>query len=253
MPSVTVDLRVSATAGTNVVILDTAADSRAGHIVCAQTLAASTLYTDTSNGVFEIWEPSDARDTLKGAVANGAGCKGQVTQAHPGLAAGLLASLSGTLTAQASTPIVGSPYPADYWGMNGIGELAVAYAAHNLFGHVAATAAITNEAAILSHMTGPVAPAAALGDALETAILGLSAADATTIANVVIGQDAERTRDEDNNEYAPDSARALRFYAGDIVFVGVELTGFTSSTGGNQAYNPNSFAAQQFYFRITLA
>jgi hypothetical protein len=250
MPSVTVDLRVSTTAGTNVEILDNAADSRAGHIVCAQTLAASTLYTDVSNGVFEIWEPSDARGTLKGAVANGAGSPGfsTVIQAHPGLAAGLLASLQGALTAQASTPMF-SAYPSDYYGMAGIGELAVAYAAHNLFGHVAATAAITNEAAIIT----AVEITAALGTALETAILALSAADASLIANVVIGQDAERTRDEDNNEYAPNSARALRFYAGDIVFVGVELTGFTSSTGANQAYNPNSFTAQQFYFRITLA
>ena len=252
MPSaVTVDLRVSTTTGTNVEILDNAADSRAGHIVCAQTLAASTLYTDTSNGVFEIWEPSDARGTLKGAVANGAGSPAfsTVVQAHPGLAAGLLACLQGALTAQALTPIVGSPYPADYWSMAGIGELAVAYAAHNLFGHVAATAAITNEAAIIT----AVEITAALGAALETEILGLSLANATSIANVVIGQDAERTRDEDNNEYAPNSARALRFYAGDVVFVGVELTGFTHSTGANQAYNPNAFAAQQFYFRITLS
>jgi hypothetical protein len=254
MPSVTVDLRVSTTAGTDVEILDTAADSRAGHIVCSVNLPASTLYTNTSSGVFEIWEPSSARGTLKGAVAGEDGSPefSTVTQAHPGLAAGLLASLAGTLTAQASTPIVGG-YPADYWGMAGIGNLAVAYAAHNLFGHVAATAAITNEVDILAHMVGAAAPNAALGTALEAAIIALSAANASLIANVVIGQDAERTRDEDNNEYAPNSARALKFYAGDIVFVGVELTGFSSSTGEIQAYNPNSFAAQQFYFRITLS
>ena len=213
---VTVDLRVVVNAGTNVEILDVAADSHPNAVICAVPMPATTLFTDSSNGVFEMWEPSSDRGTLKGAVANGADAYGQVNQAHPGLAAGLLTSLKGSLDAE-NAPIF-SVYPADYHTQAGIGELALAYAAHHLFGHVAATAAITNDDAIKTYIEGAEGPAgAALGLALENAILALPAAKATTIANKVIGQDAARARDEDNNEYSPDSARALRFVAGDKI------------------------------------
>jgi hypothetical protein len=252
---VVVDLRVNVDAGTNVEVLDVAADSHSDAIICAVTLPASTLFTDTSNGVFEMWESADARGSLKGAVANGTGAKGQVTQAHPGLAAGIQSSLMGSLNAEEAPIFKG--YPAAYHTQAGIGELALAYAAHNLFGHVAATAAITNDAAIKTYTEGTDSLSAALGASLVVEILDLSPGDATSIANAVIGQDAARARDEDNNEYSPDSARALRFVAGDKVYVAITMTGWSAGTAAvtpiAQAYTGGAFAPQPFFFEITLA
>jgi hypothetical protein len=252
--AVTVDLRVSVNAGTAVTILDTAADVHSDAVICSVQLPATTLFTDTSSGVFEFWEPSDNRGALIAIVADAMVAGSQVTQAHAGLAAGLQACLTGSLNA-AAAPIYNA-YPAAYQSPSSIGELALGYAAHQLFGHVAATAAIVNDTAIVSYINGTGPSDASLGAALEAAILALSDANATTIANVVIGQDARRARDEDNNEYAPDSRRALRFVAGDVIFVAVQMTGWTSAREGDanaQAYTGGSFSNQTFYFRITLS
>jgi hypothetical protein len=244
---VIVDLLVTVNAGTSVEILDTAADSHANAVICSVQLPASTLFTDTSSGVFEFWEPSSANGTLVAKVADGLNA---VTQAHPDLASGLQACLTGAMNAE-NAPIY-VDYPEDYHSLDSIGRLALGYAAHNLFGHVAATAAITNDDDIMAHINGVAPTGADLGKELEDAILALSQTNASTIANVVIGQDARRARDEDNNEYSPDVHRALRFVGGDKIYVAVNMTNWSSSTGSNQAYSGNGFSAQVFYFEITL-
>jgi hypothetical protein len=260
MPSVsytpvTVNLRVSVDASANVAILDTAADSRSDAVICNLPLPASTLFTDSSNGVFEFWEGSD-REAVLGIVAN-AGINGsQVTQIAEtrGLASGLHTCLTGPLNA-AAAPIY-SGYPSAYQSPASIGELALGYAAHQLFGHVAATAAITNDMTIVSYINDFSPVGAQLGKKLKDAILALGQADATGIVNVVLGQDAARARDEDNNLYAPDSRRALRFVEGDKIFVAVKMTGWASAREGDanvQVYTGNAFSDQTFYFRITLA
>jgi hypothetical protein len=252
---VTVNLQVTSDATQAVTVLASAADVAANPVVCSTTLAASALFADLSNAVFEIWEPSSARGTLLGKVADGAM---GVIQSHVGLADGLHACLTtGSLDASAATPFSGYKSASEYYSFANIGELALGYAAANLFGHPAATAAISNDAAIVANMNAraPAADAEDIASDLETKILALTQAVATGIANVVIGQDAARARDEDNNQLQEDEHIALKFYPGDKVIVSVQMTGWTSSAGAGQQYvgATTPVGATTFDFIITLS
>lgn len=252
---VTVNLQVTSDATQAVTVLASAADAAANPVVCSVGLPVAALYTDLSSALFEIWEPSSARGTLKGKVADGAM---GVAQVHTNLALGLHASLTtGTLDASGATPFSNFKTAAEYYEFASVGELALGYAAANLFGHPAATAAISNDANIVANVNAraPTANAEDIATDLETKILALTEIVASGIANVVIGQDAARARDEDNNQLQADEHIALKFYAGDKIIVSVRMTGWTSSAGAGQQYvgAATPVSATTFDFIITLA
>ncbi len=271
---ITVDLRVNVDASGLVTVLDVAADTHNNAVICTVELAANSLFDVSFNSVFEMWEPVEARNTLLGAVAQGTGAHAgsSVSRTTPNglddrLRLGLDACLAGPLDATAAPIFSAYSGNADYTTQANIGELALAYAAHTLFGHVAATAAITNDTVITGYINGTGAGQAALGAALKDAIVTMSSGTATAIVNSVIGQDATRARDEDNSAYPTDVAQSLRFYAGDVVFVAITMTGWSVGVGAataginsaavtDQVYigenAAGSIASQQFFFRILL-
>lgn len=251
--NISVNLGVSVDATQNVELLNRNADSVADAVICTVNLPATTLYDSSSQGVFMFWEGAD-RSTVSGEVIPSGGSNG-LTRGGTGLAAGLQDCLTGSLNAAAAD--IFSTYPAAYQTPGSIGELALGYAAHRLYGHVAATAAITNDQAIVNYMNGTGEATADLGSLLEAAIYDLTPAEVSVIAQKVLGQDAARARDEDNNQFAPEVRHALPFIAGDVIYVAVNLTGWTKSEqstdgGDDQNDTGGDITAKEFTFEITL-
>lgn len=252
--AISLNLGVTVDATKQVEILNRNADAVADAVICSVQMPHTSLYDASSQGVFMFWE-SVNRDTVSGEVIPSAGSHG-LTRGGGDLAANLRLCLVGGLDATAA-PIF-STYPAVYQTPSSVGELALSYAAHGLFGHVAATAAITNDTSIVSYMNGTGGTNADLGKLLEDAIYALTAAEVSTLAQKVIGQDAARARDEDNNEFEPEVRHALPFMAGDVIFVAVQLVGWTSANenvdgADDQADLGSALTAQTFTFEITLS
>lgn len=250
---VTVNLQVTSDVSQGVVILASAADTAGNPVVCAVTMPVTSLYTDLSNAVFEIWEPSGARGELHAKVANGAY---DVALKATDLSANLHACLTGSQDASGAIPFSSYKSDPEYYKFASVGELALAYAATSLFGHPAATAAISNDTTIVGNVNAraPTANAEDIATDLTNKILSLPDATAKAIANVVIGQDSARARDEDNNKLQVDQHMALKFYAGDKIIVTVNLTGWSSAGTGQQYLgNVSPIPARTFDYIITLA
>lgn len=239
-------------------------------IVDCGTIPTARLYGgDVSNGLFEVWEGADrgdisgdltSRDAAHGLTSTGdSDFKNYINQRLGGSGA---AAVPLGLDATAAVPF--STYSAtavdEYVKYGSIGELALAWAAHYLFGHVQATAAITNDAVIVSDInTAVTAPTTGLADLL----LNKSPADITTIVKHVVGQDPERLKDDDNNELTPDRRIALAFYAGDVFYFKVNMSGWSASYSGSSAAeqstldsrisNAENGSGNHFYLKFTLA
>jgi hypothetical protein len=110
-------------------------------------------------------------------------------------------------------------------------------------------------------------------DSPNSAGVIIDAVRAAKIAMEVLGQDASRADiAKDNNSGTPEKHAALPFLAGDVIFVGVNFTGFKSNIG-SQTYSASvtggaaggaaqqltavamdaRLTAQQYYLKITLA
>jgi len=293
--SVVVDLGVALDARADAAVLDAEAPTVSGNVVtCNVALPAAALYGDASDGLIEFWEPSDADaigtiDAKFTVNANGSGdavwnglnyAKKLVKDMH--------SCLTGALDCSAALPFnrLGN---RSYDQYASVGDMTLGYIADKLFGHPAATAAITNDAHIKATMNaspGATAAAVDLGSG-SVAIPSLNtstaagdqklalrlvqtmlfannvagdaspAARATRIANSVIGQDADRARDADNNKLAPAQSAALPFYAGDILFFKLTLKSLDVFQGrhGDPIYTALKarLANQDFTFKITLA
>jgi hypothetical protein len=155
--------------------------------------------------------------------------------------------------------------------MTGFGRFALMAYAHYIMGHVQATAAITNDTDFMKGMLSlnsdtltdykyasvgnyddAAAPWTTAGDAsdanlavrLVKALIDnnpttslVSNGAATTVANIVkqvVGQDASRATDEDNNKYSPENHGLLRFYPDDVIYVSINLTTPTVTVGTGQ-------------------
>ena len=181
--------------------------------------------------------------------------------------------------------------------MTGFGRFALMAYAHYIMGHVQATAAITNDTDFMKGMLslnsdtltdykyanignydGADAPWTTAGSAsdanlavrLVKALIDnnpttslVSNGAATTVANIVkqvIGQDASRATDEDNNKYSPENHGLLRFYPDDVIYVSINLTTPTVTVGtGQQVSGPtmeglyeNATGDKKYTLKLTL-
>jgi hypothetical protein len=181
--------------------------------------------------------------------------------------------------------------------MTGFGRLALMAYAHYLMGHVQATAAITNDTDFMKGMlslnsdtltdykyanignyNASAAPWSTSGtptDANLAARLVKALLDANTssslvsngaansvanIVNQVIGQDASRATDEDNNKYSPENHGLLRFYPDDIIYVSINLTTPVVNVGTGQLVSDetlqdlytNATGDKKYTLKITL-
>jgi hypothetical protein len=240
---------------------------------------ASAFYLDASRGLIHYTEPADTEDyKAVSAAAIGDTDASGVRACATALVASLHASLTqspsymaGVAGVNASQIFSATSYPPSsdeqYQGYASIGDFLVAYVAKNLFGHPAATVAISNDLIIKTtvNATRPPVPA----DDFKT---GGSVAGATSgfialrlvqtliyneepnlkkIVAQVLNQDPKRLSNEDNNSF---DYRPLMFRAGDIVYMTVEFTGFTfvnTETGGVLA-NAVALGNKKVALKITL-
>jgi hypothetical protein len=181
--------------------------------------------------------------------------------------------------------------------MTGFGRFALMAYAHYIMGHVQATAAITNDTDFMQGMLSlnsatltdykyanidnydaAAAPWATAGTATDAnlsvrlvkAILDantssslVSTGAANSAANIVqqvIGQDASRATDEDNNKYSPENHGLLRFYPDDVIYVSITLTTPVVNVGLGQLVSDstleglytNTTGDKKYTLKITL-
>jgi hypothetical protein len=263
MPAVTVNLNVNVNADSDLSILTSTADSVASAVVCVDMPAAAL------SGLIEFWEPSDALGTIKAQVIDS-----YKTTAFA-LYDGLDKVINGSMDCSAA-PIYSTYTDTNYTTVSSFGKLALGYVAHSIFGHVQATAAITNDVAFVTNMNSSIVPSNAnemlvednyvqsasnanLAMALVKALNNQTDANLATIATTVIGQDSGRARAADNSELPTDLKQPLAFFTGDVVFVSITVNAPTISSLGGTAYDAagtgnaiTTIASQKFDLKITL-
>ncbi len=250
MPPVVVNLGIQVDANGEITVFGQQPEVVSEYVDCSVNLPTSALYMDSNNALFEFWEPSDAIGTRKATHAPGR----NNTSLAVTLASGLQSILEGEMDASTSIPFSNSKYASEsaYRVFNNVGRLALSSYAHYLFGHVAATAAITNDQDFMDKFLAYDTGAASAYDATSWAAssesqanLSLRLADAVlkktdeevlTIVEQVLGQDASRAKDQDNNELSPDVRQALEFKDGDVIYftVRVQQPSVTVTNGAQQ-------------------
>ncbi len=269
LPNVVVNLRVNVDAqGTINVFSETEPDDIVNEVVCTAKLPVSDLYTppsDASNpysdsGLFRFQEAADADDYVAEVVPAYAGAAT--------LSADLHDCLQGGLTVDAAAEPFTTYTDAAYRSYPTIGDMALAVAAHHLFGHVQATAAIDNDTTFVAYMNNNTATGAAiaatLAERIKDSVTHMNADNAYAVVKQVLGQDASRATLQDNTQAASGTAtdkwQNLQWRAGDIIYVQVTLKTPTVNYGTNSAsqqYQPPVLGANQEYeivydFKIEL-
>ena len=237
-------------------------------VVCSVNMPAAALYSG-GHGVFELTEPTQGRGDISGYVSNGSSILNGIAEVPIAtLGSELQTVLIGQLNAVAANPFaqfstIGGSASTSYTTYESLGELVLSLYAAYLFGHPAATAAISNDAALVAHINGTDAGQTRAGLNLATAISNLTQAEATNVARAVISQDPNRAVNAPNRVFsAGDGAThiPLIFQPNDVVYVSITVQAPNVSTSnaagligvaGNIA-NSYPAVAPRFAFEITL-
>lgn len=277
--AVTVNLNVEVSAASALHVFKDATSDTFNTIVPSVSLPASTL-----NGLIEFWEPSGTLDTINSHLE---------LDSYKASALSLYGALKSVLASNFECKDA-EPYKTDaganignYAALAGFGKVALGQAAHAVFGHVAATAAITNDADYATNMLKETIPASATWDLINTngavqtaAVPNLAnalvrtlvkkgyngaveykeyedASGLTAIVKQVIGQDPSRAKDQDNNQLLPDKRQKLVFYPLDTVYMAIDVS-FPSiylSTATSTAVTPaglGSSGSKKFHIKMVL-
>jgi hypothetical protein len=271
MPNVSVNLAVEIDASGTIQVFGQQFAGVTNKVVADVKLPVRALYdaagasnSGTLNSLFEFWEPSSALGTrlatLSGKDSSAASEGRDYTKMEKKLAMDLQEILMGEFDCSGAKPFDGYG-SADYTTVPHFGRLALSSYAHYLFGHVAATAAITNDGAFMKAMMSTKADVvdgssgaykydttadviiedtASVSDAnlaarLVHAIVSKNDTAILAIVEQVLGQDASRAMDQDNNVISPDVRQELRFEEGDKIYLNIRLKRpqVTISTGTN--------------------
>ena len=281
--AVTVNLNVEVSAASALHVFKDATSNTFNTIVPSVSLPASTL-----NGLIEFWEPSDELKEIESHLD---------LTSYKASALSLYGALKSVLASSFDCRDA-EPYKTDgsgnlvsYQALAGFGKVALGQAAKAVFGHVAATAAITNDDDYAANMLKETLPASATWDLIDTngavqtaAVPNLAnalvrtlikkgysgtneikdyenASELTAIVKQVIGQDPSRAKDQDNNQLAPDTRQKLVFYPLDTVYMRIDVS-FPSiylSTATTTAVTPaglgvstGSNASKKFDIKMVL-
>jgi hypothetical protein len=296
--TVVVNLNVQVDTSGNLVVFGEDAQPVQNVITASVNLPVRALYdaSGASNGgllnsLFEFWEPEEAlgerRATLSGNIdPSGVPVSDRdYTKMSKKFVCDLQAVLDGSFDCSGASPYSDPQYASTtlYNTQSDFGRLALSTYAHYLFGHVAATAAITNDQQFMDAMLSKVNGAYKYASA--SAVAGLSngtewlntgsSTDADlarqlvgsiliknndailAIVNQVLGQDASRAMDQDNNALAPGVRHALKFIAGDTIFMNIKLITPAISVGSGQLVDPitlqNKYTEETYMLKITLS
>lgn len=266
---VTVNFNVNVDASGVVNIFGETYDLSAQNVVVAEVdLSANLLYKGDDNGLIHFWEPEGEQHTthavLFGEVAfttsAGADVSGTFTGTQDDLRDGFNKVINGSFDCSEADPFSAVKYENKYNIQTSFGRLALSTYADQLLGHIAATDAITNDVAFIDGMNAETgAGAAQIGTKLAAALFSnvqMTKDNCSRIANQVLGQDASRAMDEDNNQLAPGMLQALEFRPGDIIFVQVKIVAPTVILGTGQGATdiPDKYTTEKsFSLKITLS
>jgi hypothetical protein len=132
----------------------------AGYIVAEHTLPVDALYDASANkGLIEVYEPVGAQGDIKCALAHtdsssegGLNLSGAYQVTAKKLAEGLAELLCDEFDCSGAAPFDNYTTEVKYYKQRDFGRVALGSFAHYLFGHVDATAAITNDVAFVHNM-----------------------------------------------------------------------------------------------------
>jgi hypothetical protein len=280
--SVTVNLSVIVDAESKVSILNAAADVETDYIVCSTELPKSDL-----SDLIQFWEPTSSPGEINSNLVIDDSSATPAISGYKAKSVSLYgdfdAVLNGSMDCTISTPFSASKYNVSgnyYRTQSDFGRVALGYVADKLFGHVAATAAITNDVDYMGKMLAKTAgldswdkineskqssDVANLAASLVKTLIKKGFTDAsenvgytnspdlTTIVKEVVGQDPSRARDQDNNQPNPGVKQNLKFYAGDVIFVSVRVKAPTVLLGSaTTGIVSTSCPDKLFNLKITL-
>ena len=257
---VSVNFNIEIDASGSITVFGQAPPTITNKVVAAVTLPVKALFDEAGasnagvlNSMFEFWEPSDAIGTRLATLAgktvagDSSSTMGRDYQLMTKkFVQDMQAVLEGQMDASGAAPFNAAKYAsvAEYYTHDDFGRLALSCYAHYLFGHVAATAAITNDQAFMDAMLSKVNGAykfAATADVdlaanlegsntdanlavrILAAIIGKNDAAILEIVEQVLGQDASRAMDQDNNQLVPGIRHGMRFIAGDKIYINIRL------------------------------
>jgi hypothetical protein len=234
----------------NVQIFTVPSTSISDVVVCNYRMPKEALYGGDLSGVFEFVEPSGNRGAIRGHVSNrllnnkslfdgfNIACSGELIADLDG--AVVLPALAGGLDASGVNPFKKYRGIAnnEYTTYDTLGDLVLSLYASYLFGHPGATAAITNDVALVNYINGSLTTDARVSARLTAAIGSLTNDQATTIVDSVLSQDPNRATNVANRQIHPitlENHVPLRFIRDDVVYVSVTVqapTVTTTGTGG---------------------
>jgi len=246
--SVTVSLRVVLDLSANVELFGYPADAATNPVYCASTMAAADL-----SGLFAFFEMGPSGEGISGELGSNAAGTGVGSAAA--VAADFAAAAGDSTKAEsnldASGAAIFSGYAGTYSSYASLGDAALAWAAHQMFGHPDATAAIDNDDVVINAING------VLASKLTAAILALPKAELTALVDSVVGQDSSRGgKGIDNND--PAHPHPLAMFAGDTIIVRIQFNDFTTTNANNNQKELSTDyglegAAQQYDVILTLA
>ena len=157
---VKVNFNVVVDADSKVTLFGELAPVASNVIVAERKLPVVALYDEANKkGLLEFWEPADAQGDLKCQLANsdtsatgGPVLTGAYQVAAKRLATGLETILCDKFDCSGAVPYTNYYANAEYYKQRDFGRVALGMMAHYLFGHVDATAAITNDKAFVESM-----------------------------------------------------------------------------------------------------
>lgn len=256
MVNVTVNFNVTIDASGNIEVFGQEPPTISNKIIASAPIPASV-----TEGIIEFWEPSDAIGTRKATFrAEERGIRSDIAHA-------LNNCLGSSIDCSGAVPFNDAKYSgqSSYTTQPDFGRLALSAYAHYLFGHMAATAAITNDQDVMDAMlasplysesgasytvdgsvnsewTASSTINANLACRLVHALVTSGDANALAIAEQVLGQDSSRALDQDNNEPSPNVRQLLTFKDGDKLYVNIKILRPTISVSGlgNNSVPPNT-------------
>jgi hypothetical protein len=273
---VEVNLNVNIDASGTINVFGYVPETHDNIVDCSLGLAVAALYDVAKTGVtidassqlqansfFEFMEKDSSFGSIEARLSAAEGRDYKVLVKS--FVNGLHASLRDKLDATAAEPFNNAKYTLDSQRKSdNFGRLALRVYADHLFGHIDATAAITNDVDFMNFMNGPdvnVDPSngvitpdsskASLAARLVKAVIE-SGNNITEIAKQVIGQDATRTMDDDNNELAPGNWHPLQFRADDILYMKINLQAPNVTISQGQQYEKPTTAMSTISYTIKV-
>lgn len=162
---VIVNFNVEIDASSNLNIFGTEAPTVSNVIVSEVGLPVTALFNnDLSKGLIEFWEPDSSENLIMCQLADSslnANYTGAYKDTAKQLAKGLQRLLCGRFDCSAAGPFSSYTSNVEYYKQRDFGRVALGAIADDLFGHVDATAAITNDIAFIKNMLSIDSDAAA--------------------------------------------------------------------------------------------